>query len=107
MMMVAARGDERGLCAEALHELEAKHAAVEPEGTVKVGYLQVHMADADAGSEGRRSGVRHGCSMAQGSNIAKPHAPAAPAPDKFSPNRTSLPLPWTTSPGKGLKCGRP
>jgi len=52
MVMVAAGRDERGLGAEALHELEAEHAAVEVQRTRQVGDLQVDVTDADAGVDG-------------------------------------------------------
>ena len=48
-MVVAAGGDEGGVLAVALHQLEAEHAAVEVEGAVDVGDLEVDVADVDAG----------------------------------------------------------
>ena len=48
-MVVAAGGDEGGVGAVALHQLEAEHAAVEVEGAVDVGDLEVDVADVDAG----------------------------------------------------------
>ena len=50
--MVAAGGNERGLRAILLHELEAEHADVEIERARQVGHLQVDMADAGAGGDG-------------------------------------------------------
>ena len=51
-MVVSAGGDERGLRAVALHELETENAAVEAEGAVEVGDLEMNMADAGAGGDG-------------------------------------------------------
>ena len=50
MVVVAAGGDERGLLAVALHEVEAQYAAIEAEGALEVGHLQVDVADARARS---------------------------------------------------------
>ena len=46
-MMVAAGGDESRVGAVSLGELKAEHAAVEAERTLKVGDLEMHMADAN------------------------------------------------------------
>ena len=54
MVVIAARGNERGLRAVALHQLEAEHADIEIEGALQVGDFQVNMADARAGGNGRR-----------------------------------------------------
>ena len=51
VVMVTAGGDERGLRAEALHEFEAEHVAVEGERAVEVGDLEVDVADADVRGE--------------------------------------------------------
>ncbi|MEY3775253.1 MAG: hypothetical protein RLZZ129_2033 [Verrucomicrobiota bacterium] len=51
-MVVAAGGDKRRLRAVFLHQLETEHPAVEAEGAVEVGDLQVHVADAGAGMDG-------------------------------------------------------
>ncbi len=48
-MVVAAGGDEGGVVAPALHQLEAEDAAVEVERAVDVGDLEVDVADVDAG----------------------------------------------------------
>ena len=48
MVVVAAGGDERGLVAAAVLELEAEHADVEGERAVEVADLEVNVADVDA-----------------------------------------------------------
>ena len=48
MMMIAAGRDEGGIAAVALHQLETKHAAIEAEGPIKVGDLEMNMSDPDA-----------------------------------------------------------
>ena len=48
VMMISARTDECGLRAEALHQLEAEHAAIELERAIKISHLQVNMADVNA-----------------------------------------------------------
>ena len=50
-MVIAPGGDERGLVAEPLHELEPEHAAVEVERAVEVGDLQVDVADPRPGAD--------------------------------------------------------
>ena len=50
-MVVAARGDERRLVADARLLLEAEHVAPEGERAVEIGDLQVDVADVDAGVE--------------------------------------------------------
>ena len=52
VVMVATCGDERGTVAEALHQLEAQHTAVEAKGAFQVGDLEMDMADADIGVNG-------------------------------------------------------
>ena len=54
-MMVAARGDECGLRAEALHELETEHAGVEAERTLEICDLQMNVPDADSRIDRRTS----------------------------------------------------
>src|SRR6266540_7112652 len=49
VMVVAARGDEGGLVADARLLLEAQHLDIERERAVDVGHLQMNMADVDAG----------------------------------------------------------
>ena len=49
MVVVVAGGDERGLVAHPLLQLEAEHADVEAERALDVGDLQVDVADVDAG----------------------------------------------------------
>ncbi len=53
MVVIAAGREERGLRAVALRQLEAEHAAVEAEGAIKVGDLEVDVADPCAGIDGR------------------------------------------------------
>jgi hypothetical protein len=48
VVVVAAGGDEGGVGAPTLHQLEAEEAAVEVEGAVDVGDLEVDVADVDA-----------------------------------------------------------
>ena len=48
-MMVAACRYEGCLRPIALHQLEAEDTAIEGSCPIEVGYLQVHMADPDAG----------------------------------------------------------
>ncbi len=45
MVVVAAGGEERGLVAQLLLELEPEHVAVERDRTVEIGDLQVHVSD--------------------------------------------------------------
>jgi hypothetical protein len=52
VMMVSTRRDEGGLGAVALGELETEDAAVEGEGALQVGHLEVDVADADGGVDG-------------------------------------------------------
>ena len=49
VVVVVAGGDERGLIAHPLLQLEAEHADVEAERTLDVGHLQANVADVDAG----------------------------------------------------------
>ena len=51
MVVVAAGRDEGRLAAVALHQFEAEHAAIEGEGAVEIGHLQVDVADGDAGPD--------------------------------------------------------
>ena len=48
MVVIAARGDERRLVAHPRLLLEAEDVAPEPERTIEIRHLQVHMADVDA-----------------------------------------------------------
>ena len=52
VVMITAGGDKRGLGAVALGELETEDAAVEGEGALQIGHLQMNVADADAGVDG-------------------------------------------------------
>jgi hypothetical protein len=52
VVMVAARADEGRLRAHPLHQLEAERAAVKIERALKVGDLQVDVADVHAGVNG-------------------------------------------------------
>ncbi len=51
VMMVAAGGEECGLCAVTLGELESKDIAIESEGAIEVGDLQMNVADSDVGMD--------------------------------------------------------
>ena len=53
VVVVAAGRDERGARAVALHHLEPEHAAIEGEGPLEVGDLEVDVADAHAGIDRR------------------------------------------------------
>ena len=55
MVVIAAGGQERGLVAQPLHELEAEHAPVEAECAVEVGDLEMDVPDVDAGIDGHVS----------------------------------------------------
>ncbi|MEY9881608.1 hypothetical protein ABIA43_003142 [Bradyrhizobium sp. USDA 328] len=57
-MVIAAGGDEGGARAHALHQLEAKHAAIEAERAIEIGDLEVDVADPGAGGDG--GALRHG-----------------------------------------------
>ena len=59
MVMIAAGRDEGRLRPVALHQLEAEHAAIESERTIKIRDLQMHMADADTGID--RAGEARAC----------------------------------------------
>jgi hypothetical protein len=48
VVMIAAGGDERGVRAQALHQLEAEHAAIEAKCAVEIGDLEMDMPDAGA-----------------------------------------------------------
>lgn len=54
VVVIAAGGDEGGLGAVALGEFETEHAAVEIECALQVGDLQMDVADAGTGGDGRR-----------------------------------------------------
>jgi hypothetical protein len=47
-MVVVARGDEGGLIAELLLQLEAENAAVKADRSLEIGDLQMDVADVDA-----------------------------------------------------------
>ncbi len=60
VVVIAAGGDESGLDAMALHELETEDTAVKGEGAVEVGDFQVDVTDADTGMDGRSHEVKIG-----------------------------------------------
>ena len=70
MMVVAAGRDEGRLRAETLHQLEAQDTAVEVERPLQVGDLQVDMADAHPGIDGRIL-FRHANSLCHHAKKAK------------------------------------
>ena len=45
VMVITAGRKERSLVAHALHQLKAKHATIETDGTLQVSYFQVYMAN--------------------------------------------------------------
>lgn len=53
VMMITTSGDEGRAGAVALRELKAEHAAVEGERALQIGHLQMNVADANAGMDGR------------------------------------------------------
>ncbi len=53
VVMVAAGGEERGAVTQALCQLEAEDVAVEADGPLEIGDLEVDVADAGAGSDWR------------------------------------------------------
>jgi len=55
-MMVTARGKKCGIAAVLLGQLETENIAVESQRPVKIGHLQVNVADPDAGIKDRRLG---------------------------------------------------
>jgi len=57
VMMITARGEERGLMAEALGHFEAQDIAVEANGSLQVSHLQVHVTDSRFGVDGLSWGV--------------------------------------------------
>src|SRR4051794_30053794 len=67
VVVVAAGRDEGGLGAIALHQREAEHAAIEIEGALDVGDLEVDVADPGAGRDGAGGlgeglyAIAHGC----------------------------------------------
>ena len=56
VVMIAPRADEGGLAAEALLQLEAEDAAIEGEGAVDIGNLEMNVADIDARIDGAGGG---------------------------------------------------
>ena len=48
-MMITARGNESCLAPEALGQIQAEHTAIKPKCAVKVGDLEMHMADSNFG----------------------------------------------------------
>ena len=52
VMMIAARRNEGRLRAEALHQREAEHAAIERQRTLQIRDLEMDMADAGSGGDG-------------------------------------------------------
>ena len=59
MVVVAARGEKRGLVAHALHEVEAEHVAIEADRAVEVRDLQMDVSDVDAGIDRGHRRVRY------------------------------------------------
>jgi hypothetical protein len=55
MVMIAARGNERGLLAVALGQFETEHPAIKAKRPFEIGDLQVDMADANSGIEAHGS----------------------------------------------------
>jgi hypothetical protein len=49
VVMLAAGGNKRRLPADALHQLEAEHAAIKIKRAIEIGDLEMDMADANAG----------------------------------------------------------
>ena len=52
VVVIAARGNERGLVAVTLHDLEAEHAAIKPQRAIEVGDLEMNMPDPGACDDG-------------------------------------------------------
>src|SRR5436309_13522534 len=52
VVVIAAGRNERRARTEALHELEAKHAAIKSERAVEIGDLEMNMPDSRAGNDG-------------------------------------------------------
>ena len=67
MVVVAAGGDESRAGFDPKHELESEDAAVETQGSLKVGDLQVDMPDPDFGME-----VADGGGRAHGGSLGRP-----------------------------------
>ena len=53
VVVVAAGGEECGAVTQALRHLEAEHVAIEADGALEVGDLEVDVTDARAGFDGR------------------------------------------------------
>ncbi len=51
VVMIAAGGNKRRLRPEALREFKAQHVTVKPQRALQVGHFEMHVADADAGSD--------------------------------------------------------
>src|ERR1700679_1574859 len=58
MMVVSPSGDKGRAGINSVHELEPQHAAVEAEGALKVGDLEVDAPDPDLGMQGAGGGRR-------------------------------------------------
>src|SRR5579871_291482 len=56
MMMIAARGNERRLRTDALHQVETEHAAIKGERAIDVGDLEMDVTDAHSAVD-RRAGL--------------------------------------------------
>ena len=52
--MITTRRNERGLRAEALLQFKTQHSTIKFQRAFKIGHFQMHMADADAGMDGRK-----------------------------------------------------
>jgi len=60
MVVISASGEERGLFAEVLCDLETQHAMIKVDGSLQVGNLQVHMTDANLAIDWlRHRGILH------------------------------------------------
>jgi len=58
VVVIAPRGDERGLAVPYLLDLEPEHAHVEGQGAIEVGHLEVGVPDRDARVDGPARLVR-------------------------------------------------
>jgi len=55
MVVIAASRNERRAGAHSLHDLEAKHAAIESQRAIEIGHLEMNMPNARSGDNGRWS----------------------------------------------------
>src|SRR6476469_8670223 len=79
-MVVAPGRDERGLVAQPLRHVEAQDVAVEGEGAVDVGDLQVNMTDVDAGIEAHEADDTRGRRWSGSAGTLPPLAQVLRAP---------------------------